>query len=367
MKTKLFVAVVFVLLVLGFTLPSPGLDVSAGLFQSEPPPGPTNDNFADAVRIDGLPATYDVDTSYASLESAEPIPSSCAYYPWGRSVWYVYTPAQSGWLTAYSPAEWWTPTLAAYSGTSLGSLSEVGARCWGGQLTFRAEAGMTYYFQIGGLWEYGGMLTFYLEEYLPQPPLADFWFYPSDPSMFDSVWFSNNSWDPEGLGIESSAWDFGDGTTSTDWSPSHQYAADGDYTIQLTVTTSDGRSASTTQTVSVRTHDVAITKFSVPKAAAVGQTRPIVVGVSSKRYPEQVEVQLFKSVPGGYEWVGTLRQSVPVRPAGRTTNFTFNYTFTADDARIGKVTFKAVANLLEARDALPADNEAISTPTKVTR
>jgi hypothetical protein len=34
-----------------------------------------------------------------------------------------------------------------------------------------------------------------------------------------------------------------------------------------------------------------------------------------------------------------------------------NYTFTAADARIGKVTFKVIANLVGARDALPADNE----------
>jgi hypothetical protein len=31
------------------------------------------------------------------------------------------------------------------------------------------------------------------------------------------------------------------------------------------------------------------------------------------------------------------------------------------------VTFKAVANMVGARDALPADNEAIASPTKVSR
>jgi len=64
-------------------------------------------------------------------------------------------------------------------------------------------------------------------------------------------------------------------------------------------------------------------------------------------------------------YIGSLRQVVPVRGGNRTTVFAFSYTFTSADAALGKVTFKAVANLQNARDALPADNEAISPPTKV--
>jgi PKD repeat protein len=199
------------------------------------------------------------------------------------------------------------------------------------------------------------------------PPVANFGFNPFDPSVFDVVQFFDFSFDPGGVGIASQAWDFGDGATGTGPSPTHQYAADGDYTVQLTVTTFDGRTASTSQTLQVRTHDVAITKFTVPKSASAGQTRAVTVGINSRRSPESVEVQLFKSVPGGFQFVGSLTQSVPVRPSNRTTNFDFSYTFTADDARVGKVTFKAVANIVGARDALPADNEAIASPTKVSR
>jgi CheY-like chemotaxis protein len=35
--------------------------------------------------------------------------------------------------------------------------------------------------------------------------------------------------------------------------------------------------------------------------------------------------------------------------------------------KVGKVTFKAIATLQDARDALPADNDTISSPTKVNR
>ena len=65
--------------------------------------------------------------------------------------------------------------------------------------------------------------------------------------------------------------------------------------------------------------------------------------------------------------VGSLTQVVPVRASNRTTDFSFSYTFADADAQIGKVTFKAVANLLGARDALPADNQAVALPTKVNR
>jgi PKD repeat protein len=170
------------------------------------------------------------------------------------------------------------------------------------------------------------------------------------------------------VGFQSEAWSFGDGTTANGCCPTHRYAADGDYTVKLTVTTFDGRTASASQVVHVRTHDVAITRFAVPVTANVGQTRMITVGISDSHYPETVQVQLYKSVPGPYnnfQLVGTLTQSITVLPGGRTTTFSFNYTFTADDAVAGKVTFEAVATIIGARDAQPADNTAISPPTKV--
>ena len=85
----------------------------------------------------------------------------------------------------------------------------------------------------------------------------------------------------------------------------------------------------------------------------------------SNRYPETVQVELFKSVPGGFQLVATSTQTLPTR--NRVTSVLLSYTFTPEDATIGKVTFKAVVSLLGARDALPADNEAIGPPTKVSR
>ncbi len=81
-----------------------------------------------------------------------------------------------------------------------------------------------------------------------------------------------------------------------------------------------------------------------------------------------MQVDLFKSVAGGFEQiVGSRTLAVPAAHGGRTTDFGITYTFTADDAATGKVTFRAVATIVGVRDVLPADNQAIAPPTSVKR
>ena len=318
---------------------------------------PSNDDFDNATLIDALPFSDVVDLSAATTEPGQPAPCE---FP-SRAVWYTFTAAENGSIFASTNNAGFSTVVAVYTGSSLATLTPVS--CRNTSVVFTAEAGTTYHFLVGGLFDQGGPLVFRLEE--TPPPVAGFGTNPFDPSAFDVVQFYDFSYDPAGLGIQSQQWEFGGGATGTGCCPTHQFAADGDYPVHLTVITIDGRTASTTQTVSVRTHDVAITKLSAPTAASAGQNRAIVVGIKNKRYPETVEVQLFKGVPGGFQFVGVVTQAVPLSSGNRTTDFSFSYTFTPADASIGKVTFKAVANLVGARDALPADNEAIAPPTKV--
>ena len=201
----------------------------------------------------------------------------------------------------------------------------------------------------------------------PMPPQAQFYYWPYDPSVFDNIQFYDYSWDPAGMGIQSQAWEFGDGTTAQGCCPTHRYGKDGDYQVRLTVTTTDGRTGSVVQTVRVTTHDVAISKIDAPQAAKAGQTRQIGVNIKSTRYPETVRVELLKSVPGGFWSIASTEQNIPVRSGNRTTAVNLSYTFTDADASVGKVTFRAVVYIVNARDALPADNEAITAPTKVSR
>jgi len=58
-------------------------------------------------------------------------------------------------------------------------------------------------------------------------------------------------------------------------------------------------------------------------------------------------------------------ETVPTMNKGQTLDVKLVYTFTTADASLGKITFKANVSLLNARDALPADNDAIEAPTAV--
>lgn len=327
-----------------------------------PPPG--NDDFGGATAVESLPFVDTVDTSGATEEAGEPAPP-CGFGPASGSIWYRYTPSETGSVSANVGGAL-SATVAAYTGSSLSGLTHLGCRAFGSPLTIRALAGTTYYFQAAGVFGQRGLLQFTLDAAAaPQP---SFFVGPPDPSVFDVVQFFDTSFDPAQVGIDSYAWEFGDGATSTERSPAHGYAADGDYTVKLTVTTSDERTASTTQVVHVQTHDVAIVSLDVPRRGTVGRTARISAAVANRRYPETVEVQLFRSIPGPaeFELVGTLRQFVPVRGGRRgTTAFDFSYTFMSDDVARGSVTFKAVARITTARDALPADNTAVAATTRI--
>ena len=319
--------------------------------------GGGNDNFADAELAPGIPFSATANFDAATRELSEP-----AYcYFQSRTVWYRFTPAETRAVVTGVQSPFFS-SLVVYEGTSLNNLSAL--RCissFSGTTSFTAVAGQTYYFQVSS--DQGGNATFFLQP--PPPPQANFFTQPFDPSSFDLVQFYDQSYDPGGVGIQSWQWSFGDGATASIAYPTHRYAADGDYEVSLTVSTYDGRTGSTTRTLQVRTHDVAITRFQTPATGMTGKTTKISVDIRSNRYPETVQVLLYKSVPGGYQLVATSTQTLPTR--NRVTSVAFSYTFAPEDAIIGKVTFRAVASIVGARDALPADNEAIGPPTKVSR
>lgn len=62
--------------------------------------------------------------------------------------------------------------------------------------------------------------------------------------------FTDTSSDSDGT-VAGWSWDFGDGTSSTAQSPSHSYAAEGTYTVRLTVTDNEGATDSASQPVTV--------------------------------------------------------------------------------------------------------------------
>jgi PKD repeat protein len=79
-------------------------------------------------------------------------------------------------------------------------------------------------------------------------PTAAFSFAPVSPFTGVSVTFTNQSTDD---GTFTSAWNFGDGSTSTDASPAHSYAASGTYTVSLTVTDTGNLSSTITHQITI--------------------------------------------------------------------------------------------------------------------
>ncbi|MEZ4675490.1 MAG: PKD domain-containing protein [Caldilineaceae bacterium] len=341
---------------------SPASAAVLGQSTSPLPPTLSNDNFGRAKIINTLPYLDNTAIDYATRQDREPIPSCAAGYTINRTIWYAYTPSTTGFLTTNTGG--YSPTLAVYTGSKLASLAEVGCGMYyNAQVVFLATAGTTYYFQILDTYNSGGPIYFQLD--VAPPPQVNMYISHYQPSIFDTVYFDGYVWDPANQSIQSWEWDFGDGTKATDSYVSHQYVTDGDYTVSLKVTTVDGRTGMGSTTLKVSTHDVAITRLARPKSATVGQTKRLIVSVSNTRYPEDVRVDLYKSIPGGYRYIGFLEQFVDVKAKNKPTDFYLSYTFTKEDAGIGKVIFKAIANPVNANDAFPADNEFISYAVKV--
>lgn len=331
----------------------------------QPVPPPANDDFGAATPIGSVPFSDNVDRTSATEQPGEPVFTSCG--PISHTVWYAFTPSTSGSYFASGNAPGVNSMMTLYTGSAVASLTPL-ACGQSDRLLFHADAGTTYSIQVGSYDGQPGATQSFSLTVAPSLAMAAF-SSPQDPSIYDDVQFYDETFDPAGPGtIAKQHWAFGDGTSADGCCVTHRYPADGTYTATLTDTTVDGRTGTTSLTVTVKTHDVAIAKFLAPQTASIGQTRTISVGVSNRRYPETVQVQLFKSVAGGsFQLVGSLTQSVPVLSANRTASFDIAYTFVDPDRAAGKVTFEAVASIVGGHDAVPADNTAIAPPTVVTR
>jgi len=82
-------------------------------------------------------------------------------------------------------------------------------------------------------------------------PTADFTFSPIEPTDRDIIIFIDSSIDADG-GIVSYEWDFGDGSTSTEQSPTHQYMDNGTYTVSLKIRDNDGATDTKTSHILVK-------------------------------------------------------------------------------------------------------------------
>lgn len=135
--------------------------VNLNLVQTNPP---LNDNLANAIAVTSLPFSATVDLTDATNEPGEP--QVCNFMP--NTAWYSFTPAEAIKLRADAQGGAIIGNVNIYhaSGTGFPDLQFIGCSGFGGVTTFLAQAGETYYFQVGGSGQ-AGTIQFNLAEVLP--------------------------------------------------------------------------------------------------------------------------------------------------------------------------------------------------------
>ena len=86
---------------------------------------------------------------------------------------------------------------------------------------------------------------------LTVPPVCAFTYSPAQPTVNDEIAFTDLSHDPDGGGIVSWQWSFGDGAMSSSRNPKHQYTSGGTFTVSLLVIDNDSETSTSTQEVTV--------------------------------------------------------------------------------------------------------------------
>ena len=129
---------------------------------------PPNDSFANAVQLTGLSAERTGDTNAgASLETGEPSVMDDA--PAGRSIWYRWTPAESGSLSLDTAGSDFDTLLGVYTGSTVADLTEVAvnddaASDLTSAVVTDVDAGTTYWIRVDGFGGETGTVSLHLAE-----------------------------------------------------------------------------------------------------------------------------------------------------------------------------------------------------------
>jgi PKD repeat protein len=160
------------------------------------------------------------------------------------------------------------------------------------------------------------------------PPAASFTYSPTSPTTDDTVQFTDQSTDPDGT-IVSWSWDFGDGATSTEQNPTHQYLNAGTYTVTLTVTDNGGATDTASQSITVSTPEKIPTTISIsPPSFTIQSGEPITLTATLRDNAGNslADKTISWAVSSGSDNVWTLPVALESTTTGSTGQTSITYT-----------------------------------------
>ncbi|WP_394613168.1 PKD domain-containing protein [Lentzea sp. JNUCC 0626] len=329
--------------------------LSFSVRQATPEP---NDAKASATAV-AVPSEQQPDLTLATAEPGE-APPTCDTTA-TRSVWYRYTPTRA--------------KVVQVSGNVIsvhraGETAELTCAQRYSKALFSAAANETYLIRAATSPHTTDRVPVLLRTAPDITTYLSTW--PQTPNVLEDTSLGVSVSDGNYLPFTNATIDLGDGTVlrpTNDQNVKHRFTRDGDYRVTVTATVADGRTATSTRTLSVQTHDVSVVALSVPATARAGQTKPIKVSVANVQRDEDVTVTLYRVGANGEEErsIGTLVQRVVASAQGRT-EFPFAYSYREEDAAAGQVTFRARAEVPGygyRGDDKGSDNEARATTASV--
>ena len=187
------------------------------------------------------------------------------------------------------------------------------------------------------------------DEFVNQPPKADFNVTNANPKQGEFIGILSSSSDPEQLsgaggGIVEYTWDFGDGSakvTSSSPATIHAWANLGTYTITLTVKDKQGLTASATKTVTVKDGTPPDVTTSTPTEGKTLKLNPTVKRRVGKKHHKRTVIKKLKPYP--FTAIGKVADSAGVSKvevalyltSGKTCRFYTGRTFSTQDCAKG--------------------------------
>jgi PKD repeat protein len=137
-------------------------------------------------------------------------------------------------------------------------------------------------------------------------PVADFSYSPAEITLEDNVFFTNNS-----INAVSFAWDFSDGTTSSERSPIKKFSEPGNYTVKLKATGNKGTTSEVSKNIAVTEYSAKVsfftrTDFDAGKITVGMVNGPMASAQITKVYSNGISCEQndvwMKTGPKSFQW-----------------------------------------------------------------